>query len=94
MRTHNVRVIDPTEILSTSGTGIEPSAATCQEKPRLRMQFAAEARRFLQALNGYLAPKNQFPVTQLPQKSTTHEARKACDQAMDALEAHRTAHRS
>jgi len=86
-------VIDPIEILSTSGTCIEPSAATCQEKLRLHMQSAAEARRFLQALNGYLAPKNQLSVTQLPQKSTTDEARKACDQAMDALEAHRTAHR-
>jgi len=86
-------VIDPIEILSTSGTGTEPVPATCQEKLRLHMQFAAEARRFLQALNGYLAPKNQFPARQLQQKSTTAEARKACDQAMDALEAHRTAHR-
>jgi len=86
-------VIDPIDITTTSGTGTEPSAVTCQDKLRLHMQFAAEARRFLQALNGYLAPKNQLPVTQLPQKSTTDDARKACDQAMDALEAHRSAHR-
>jgi hypothetical protein len=64
----------------------------CQEKLRLRMQFAAEARRFLMALNGYLAHKNRSPATQLPQKTTTDEARKACEQAMDALEAHRISH--
>jgi hypothetical protein len=64
----------------------------CQEKLRLRMQFAAEARRFLMALNGYLTHKNGFPATQLPQKTTTDEARKACEQAMDALEAHRISH--
>jgi hypothetical protein len=56
------------------------------------MQFAAEARRFLLALNGCLAQKNRFPPTQLPQKTTTDEARKACEQAMDALEAHRATH--
>jgi hypothetical protein len=92
VRADNVRVIDPTQIPRTSGTGTEPVPATCQEKLRLRMQFAAEARRFLQVLNGYLAPKNQSSVTQLHQKSTTDEARKACEQAMDALEAHRMAH--
>jgi hypothetical protein len=32
------------------------------------------------------------PATQLPQKATTDEARKACEQAMDALEAHRMIH--
>jgi hypothetical protein len=85
-------VIDLTETPRTSGSDTEPAPATCQEKLRLRMLFAAEARRFLQALNGYLAPKKQFSVRQLQQKSTTDEARKACEQAMDALEAHRVSH--
>jgi hypothetical protein len=56
------------------------------------MQFAAEARRFLLALNGYLAQKTGCPATQLSQKTTTDQARQACEQAMDALEAHRISH--
>jgi hypothetical protein len=72
-----VRVIDPTEIPRTAGTGTEAVPTSCQEKLRLRMQFAAEARRFL---------------AQLQRKSTADEARKACEQAMDALEAHRMTH--
>jgi hypothetical protein len=85
-------VIDPHAIPPTPATGSEPVASICQEKLRLRMQFAAEARRFLLALNGYLAQKNGSPAMHLPQRTTTDEARKACEQAMDALEAHRVTH--
>lgn len=56
------------------------------------MQFATEARRFLLALNGYLAHKNRSSATHLSQETPTDEARKACEQAMNALEAHRAAH--
>jgi hypothetical protein len=85
-------MIDPRPIPPTPGTGCEPVASICQEKLRLRMQFAAEARRFLMALNGCLALKNRSPATQLPQETSAVEARKACEQAMDALEAHRISH--
>jgi hypothetical protein len=85
-------VIAPHPIPPTPGTGCEPVASICQEKLRLRMQFAAEARRFLLALNGCLARKNRSPATQLPQETSADEARRACEQAMDALEAHRISH--
>jgi hypothetical protein len=56
------------------------------------MQFATEARRFLLALNGYLAQQNRSSTTHLPQRTTTDQTRKACERAMNALEAHRAAH--
>lgn len=56
------------------------------------MQFATEARRFLLALNGDLAQMSRSSATHLSPETTTNEARKACEQAMNALEAHRAAH--
>ena len=93
MPTENARVIRYRHSLDTLCMGNEPLAVTCPEKLRLRLRFATEARRFLQALNGYLALNGQPPVARLRQKNTADEARRACEQAMDALEAHRTAHR-
>ena len=57
------------------------------------MLFASEARRFLQALNGYLVPSDRSAAACMQQKCTANEARRACERAMDALEAHRIAHR-
>jgi hypothetical protein len=85
-------VIDLHPIPPTPGAGSEPAAAICQEKLRLRMQFATEARRFLLALNGHLTQKNRSSATHLSQETGTDEARQACEQAMNALEAHRAAH--
>jgi hypothetical protein len=79
------------ELPVTSGPCTEPLAVACHEKLRLRMQFVTVARRFLEALNGCPAPKSRSSGARV-HKHTTDEARKACEQAMDALEAHRTEH--
>ena len=94
MRTDNARMPRHSHTLETLPADDEPLVAVaCQEKLRLRLRFASEARRFLQALNGYLALNGQATGARTQRKNTADEARKACELAMDALEAHRTSHR-
>ena len=72
--------------------GDKAPAVVCEQKLRLRLRFASEARRFLKALNGYLALNGQSQLARIKHRNVANEARRACEQAMDALESHRTNH--
>lgn len=73
--------------------GGKAPALVCEQKLRLRLRFATEARRFLKALNGYLALNGQSPLARMKHRNLASAARRACERALDALESHRTNHR-
>ena len=93
MQFDNIPMIPHSQHLDTLCLEGEPLAVACPEKLRLRLRFAKEARHFLDALHGYLAMNGPSSVTRLERKSVAQHARRACEHAMDALEAHRTNHR-
>jgi hypothetical protein len=93
MQLDNIPMIPHSQHLDTLCLDGEPLAVACPEKLRLRLRFAKEARHFLEALNAYLAVNGPSSVTRLGRNCMAREARRACEHAMDALEAHRTNHR-